>query len=76
VSATVEMALWLERNLDPATPPERGVEAFRRAFPGATRGQLEAALDLAVRAARDRIAAEEADLAAVGAVLRPPRGER
>jgi hypothetical protein len=76
VSATVKMALCLERNLDPATPPERSVEAFRRAFPGATRGQFEAALDFAVRAARDRIAAERADLAAVRPVLRPPRGER
>src|SRR5689334_12986725 len=61
------MALWLERNLDPALPAEQSAEAFRRAFPLATRAQFEAALDLLIRTTRDRIAAEEADLAAPAA---------
>ena len=69
------MALWLERNLDPTLPAERSVEEFRRAFPGATRAQFEAALDLVIRTTRDRIVAEEADLAAARAVLRRLRGE-
>ncbi len=75
MSVVVDMALWLERNLDPALPAEQSAEAFRRAFPHATREQFEAALDLVVRTVRDRIAAEEADLAAAQAVLRQLRGE-
>jgi hypothetical protein len=75
MSARVKMALWLERNLDPTLPAERSVEEFRRAFPRATRGQFEAALELLVRTTRDRIAAEEADLAAARAVLGQLRGE-
>ena len=66
----VAMALWLERGLDPALPPAAALAAFRRAFPDAAPGRLRAATDLALRAMRDRAAAEEADLDAALALLR------
>jgi hypothetical protein len=67
---TTTMALWLERNLDPDAPVERVFDGFRRAFPGASIAQLRAALALLARTIEDRLAAEEADLDAVLALLR------
>jgi hypothetical protein len=64
------MALWLERGLDPALPPAAALAAFRRAFPGAAPDLLGTAAALALRAMRDRAAAEEADLDAALALLR------
>jgi hypothetical protein len=75
MSATVEMALWLERNIDPHAAAALAFEDFRRAFPGATVDQLRAALELMMRALEDRLEGTEADLAAVRAVLRQLRGE-
>ena len=66
----VAMALWLERGLDPGLPPAAALAAFRRAFPAAAPGRLRAAAGLALRAMRDRAAAEEADLDAALALLR------
>jgi len=67
------MALWLERGLDPGLPPAAALAAFRRAFPNAVPGRLRVAADLALRAMRDRAAAEEADLDATLALLRDGR---
>ena len=69
------MALWLERGLDPGLPPAAALAAFRRAFPDAAPGRLRAAADLALRAMRDRAAAEEADLDAALALLRDEPAE-
>ena len=69
----VAMALWLERGLDPGLPPAAALAAFRRAFPGAAPDLLGAAAGLALRAMRDRAAAEEADLDAALALLRGGR---
>ena len=69
----VAMALWLERGLDPGLPPAAALAAFRRAFPNAVPGRLRVAADLALRAMRDRAAAEEADLDAALALLRDER---
>ena len=66
----VAMALWLERGLDPGLPPAAALAAFRRAFPAAAPALLGAAAALALRAMRDRAAAEEADLDAALALLR------
>ena len=69
------MALWLERGLDPGLPPAAALAAFRRAFPGAAPDLLGAAAGLALRAMRDRAAAEEADLDAALALLRDEPAE-
>jgi hypothetical protein len=68
------MALWLERGLDPGLPPAAALAAFRRAFPTAAPDLLGAAAGLALRAMRDRAAAEEADLDAALALLRRAPG--
>jgi hypothetical protein len=68
------MALWLEHGLDPGLPPAAALAAFRRAFPGAAPDLLGAAPGLALRAMRDRAAAEEADLDAALALLRRAPG--
>jgi hypothetical protein len=70
VPEAAEIALWLERDLDPDLPPAKALDALRRAFPGVTLGRLRAALELALRTFRDRAEAEEADLDAVLALLR------
>ena len=70
----VAMALWLERGLDPGLPPAAALAAFRRAFPTAATALLGAAAGLALRAMRDRAAAEEADLDAALALLRRAPG--
>ena len=70
----VAMALWLERGLDPALPPAAALAAFRRAFPAAAPDLLGTAAALALRAMRDRAAAEEADLDAALALLRRAPG--
>ena len=70
----VAMALWLERGLDPGLPPAAALAAFRRAFPAAAPDLLGAAAGLALRAMRDRAAAEEADLDAALALLRRAPG--
>ena len=71
----VAMALWLERGLDPGLPPAAALAAFRRAFPAAAPALLGAAAGLALRAMRDRAAAEEADLDAALALLRAEPAE-